>query len=243
MASTEMPNDSTPAEPSDLALSRASDDGSDKSGPSWKPTASSTYGKDEIITLLVGAEKTEMVAISSCLSFYSEFFRTALKKEWAEGQTRTVRLPEEEPGIIAQYLDFLLGKGLPTDSVQVASHNGEGYVALTTLFAFGERMLDSTLRNAIIWEIIRFTTIPSANGSYIYPGVNSINDIYNCTTSASPARRLMVDLYIHAGNTTWVVDTLHPAFLKDLAEMLMLQVQGSGLSCRVYRIAAEDYSV
>jgi hypothetical protein len=233
--------DSKLAKSSDLALDGPSDDDHDESDPSWKPTASSRYGKDEIITLLVGAEETEMFAISSCLSFYSDFFRIALKKEWAEGQTRRVKLPEEEPEIIAQYLDFLLGKGLPTDSTRADPQEGEVYIALTTLFALGERVLDSTLRNAIMREIIRFTTILSSNGSYIYPGGKSINNIYNCTTSASPARRLMVDLYMHAGNTTWVVDDLHPAFLKDLAEALMLQVQSSDLPCRLYLVAAEDY--
>jgi len=243
MASTEMANDSTSAEPSDLALSLASDDGRDASNPNWEPPSSSRYGKDEIVTLVVGADETEMFALASCLSFHSDFFRAALKKEWAEGQTRIVKLPEEEPGLVATYLDFILGKGLPTDSTQMDPQNGKVYVVLTLLFALGERFLDSTFRNAIIAEIIRFTTILSANGSYIYPGVSSINDIYNGTTSASPARRLMVDLYIHAGNTTWVIDALHPAFLKDLAEALMLQVQSFDLPCRVHRVAVEDYSV
>jgi hypothetical protein len=227
----------------DLTQAEVPDDNPD---PIWEPTPSTRYGKDEIITLLVGPEETEMLALASCLSFHSEFFRTALKKEWAEGQTRTVKLPEEEPGIIAQYLDFLVGRGLPTDSTRMDSQKGEVYVALTALYALGERLLDSTLRNKIITEIIRFTTVLSPNGlyNYIYPGDRDIIDyVYNYTTPASPARRLMVDLYIYAGNTTWVVESLHPAFLRDLAEALMLQVQNTDLPCRIFPKAAAEYFV
>ena len=238
-----MANDSTSAEPSDLALSLASDDGRSEPDPNWSPTPFSRYGKDEIVTLLVGAEETEMLAVASCLSYHSEFFRAALKKEWAEGQTRTVKLPEERPELVATYLDFILGKGLPTNSTRMDPQNGYVYMVLTVLFAFGERFLDSTLRNAILAEIIRFTTILPANGSYIYPDATHINTVYHCTTSASPARRLMVDLYMYAGNTAWVNDALHPAFIRDLAAALMLQVQNSNLPCRIYRKSREEYSI
>lgn len=223
----------------DLTSDAASDDRSDQDG---EPTPYSRYGKDEIVTLFVGDERTEMLAFASCLSFHSEFFKTALKKEWAEGQTRTIKLPEEEPEIVAQYLDYVLGKGLPTDSTNLDAR-GEVYTTLTMLFAVGERVLDSGLRNAIIAEIIRFTTILVVGPTYVFPNALQINNIYNCTTSASPARRLMVDLFMLAGNTTWLVDTLHPAFLKDMAEALMLQVQTTELPCRIWQKAAEEYSV
>jgi hypothetical protein len=200
----------------------------------WKPTRSSSYGKDEIITLLIGAEETEMVALASCISLHSEFFRAALKKDWAEGQTRTIKLPEEKPAIVAQYLDFTVGKGLPTDSTRMDPQEGEVYNVLAKLFAFGERVLDSALRNTIIAEIIRFTGVVSINGRTIWPSLEPVSDIYSCTTPGSPARRLMVDLYVHAGNTTWFTNTMHPAFLRDLAEALMLQVTSSHLPCRVY---------
>lgn len=209
----------------------------------WEPTPSSRYGKDEIITLLVGAEGTEMLALASCISLHSEFFRTALKKQWAEGQTRTIKLHEEEPAIVAQYLDFTVGKGLPTDSTRMDPQEGEVYAVLAKLFAFGERMLDSALRNTIIAEIIRFTKVVSIHGRTIYPGLEPVSTIYNCTPPASPARRLMVDLYVHAANTTWFTDTMHPAFLRDLGEALMLQVQSSHLPCRLYLRTAEEYRV
>jgi hypothetical protein len=126
------------------ATSDATSD-SDSDDTSWQPTLSSKYNKGDMITLLVGKSEQEIVAHGSYLSLHSEFFKTALKKEWVEGQTRTVKLPEEKAKIMIFYLDFLYGKGLPTVSTEEedADHIGPAYIALTELFALGERLLDS----------------------------------------------------------------------------------------------------
>jgi hypothetical protein len=84
-------------------------------GPPWEPTPPSNFGKDKMITLLVGTDEHELLVHEDYLARHSALFKAALKKEWAEGQTRTIKLPEETPDLVAFYLDFLYGKGLPTD--------------------------------------------------------------------------------------------------------------------------------
>lgn len=185
-----------------------------------------------MVTLLVGPEEHQLLAHKSYLSQHSDFFKAALKREWIEGQTRTVKLPDEQPDIVAQYLDYCYSKGLPTTSKSsLDPAQGLVYEVLTELFALGERLLDSNIRNAIINEIIRFTNSGTLGGLY-YPGARAVNNIYNCTTSASPARRLMVELYVTAGKKDWFTDELHPAFLMDLGKELMAEVQNSSLACR-----------
>lgn len=185
-----------------------------------------------MVTLLVGTEERQMLAHKSYLSLHSGFFKAALKKVWIEGQTRTVKLPDEEPDIVAQYLDFAYAKRLPTASKPFLDPaKGRVYEVLTELFALGERLMDSTIRNAIIKEIIRLTTAETLEGLY-YPGARAINNIYNCTTTASPARRLMVELYVTAGKKDWFTDDLHPAFVMDLGKGLISEVQSSTLPCR-----------
>lgn len=61
-------------------------------------------------TLLVGPEEHRVVAHKSNLSLRSAFFKAALRKEWIEGQTRTVKLPDEQRDVVAQYLDYIYGK-------------------------------------------------------------------------------------------------------------------------------------
>jgi len=182
---------------------------------SWTPKTTSTYDKDDTVTLIVGPEEHEMTAYGSYLS-KSDVFRAALKKEWTEGQTRTIKLPEEKPEIVAQYLDYVLGEGLPTRSTKNDCREGAVYDVLGELYGLGERFLDSQLRNAIIDEIVRFTTV----GGYprVYPQDDAINTIYECTTDGSPARRLLVFWFVTNGKENWVTDSLYPDFLRDLAK-------------------------
>jgi len=211
---------------------------------SWEPSTTSSYDEQDMVTLLVGTEERRLLAHGSHLALCSDFFKAALKKEWAEGQTRTVKLSDERPEIVAQYLDFVYSKGLPTGPEDRDPHKGRVYEVLTELFALGERLLDSNIRNAIINEIIKFTTAHTLEGVY-YPGTRAINNIYDCTTAASPARRLMVELYVTAGKKDWFTDELHPAFLLDMSKELMSEVQSSTLACRSRKgtVKAEHYRI
>jgi hypothetical protein len=205
---------------------------------SWLPTSSSDHTKNDIITLLVGNEEQAMVVLKSNLVQHSEFFRAALTKKWAEGQTRIVKLPEEKPETMALYLMFIHGYGLPTEPIEDHSCQGKVYDVLTELYALGERLLDSTLRNATIREIVRFTTVQIST----YPHEESINNIYNSTTATSPARRLLVDLYVQNGCETWVGVTLHLEFY-ELAKALMVECSISQESRRWHELCADDYLV
>ena len=206
---------------------------------SWTPATTSSYGGDDMVTLLVGPKEQHLFAHGSYLVLQSKFFKAALGKEWVEGQTRTVKLPEEELNILAQYLDFIYRNVLPTDSITDDSRGGEVFNVLIGLFALGERLLDSTIRNAIIKEIVRFTTI----GKCKHPGLVAINNIYNCTTATSPARRLMVDLYTYRGEARWLNDEMHPMFLLELGQALLLDAQRDLSSLRTRRAVAESYVI
>lgn len=207
---------------------------------SWQPKTASTYDKHDTITLVVGPEKHEMMAFESYLSD-SDFFQAALKKEWTEGQTRTIKLPEEKPEVVAQYLDFVFAKGLPTRSTKDDCRTGAVYEVLGELYGLGERLLDSRLRNAIIDEFVRFTKV----GGYphCYPQADAINSIYECTTDGSPARRLLVFWFITNGKEDWVTDSLHYDFLRDLAMAAIAQFYECGLKFRFQYAQAEDYHV
>jgi hypothetical protein len=213
---------------------------------SWKSTTTSDYDKADMVTLLVGPEERRLLAYKSYLSLHSAFFKAALKEGWIEGQTRTVKLPDEQPEVVAQYLDFCYARRLPTPSKWWYPDPAKGrvYEVLTELFALGERLLDSNIRNAIINEIIKFTTTLTREGLY-YPGARAINNIYDCTTAASPARRLMVELYVTAGKKDWFTDDLHPAFLLDMSKELMSEVQSSSLACRFRKgnVKADHYRI
>ncbi|GAB7334032.1 hypothetical protein MBLNU13_g06125t2 [Cladosporium sp. NU13] len=189
------------------------------------------FNAENTITLLVGAEKQRMVVHSGYLTRTSEFFASALKKEWIEGQTRTIDLDEETPELMAHYLDWVYTTHLPSKGLKsFMTENSKAVIheLLADLFVLGERRLDSRLRNAIVAEFIRLRLI-FHDISKCQPSrrVSCINTIYQGTPVGSPARRLMVDLSLRSGcPKCYTADDLDKAFLVDLTQAFFAAVHG-----------------
>lgn len=189
------------------------------------------FNAENTVTLLVGPEKQSMIVHTGYLTITSEFFASALKKVWIEGQTRTIELDEEVPELMAYYLDWLYTTHLPskgcnsftTETSKVVTHE-----LLAKLYVLGERRLDSRLRNAIIAEFIRLRLIfHDVSSCQPLRRVNCINTVYQGTPEGSPARRLMVDLSLRSGcPKCYTVDDLDKAFLVDLAQAFFAAVHG-----------------
>lgn len=62
------------------------------------------YNSSDLVTLVVGEEQQEMIVHGTYLVRDSEFFAAAMKKEWPEGKSRRVELPEESPDTIGHYV-------------------------------------------------------------------------------------------------------------------------------------------
>jgi hypothetical protein len=183
-----------------------------------------TFQADNTITLLVGPDEQAMVVHGDCLSRDSEFFRAALEKEWREGQSRIIRMPEETPLDIGYYIEHLYGIELPTHKLTVDVLTGDLIQApcrlLATLYTFGERMLDWRFCDKIIRELFRLI---HRGRSACWPGAEVVNIIYQGKTAGSPARRMMVDFAVNEGNPTWFSSptALDPTYLLDLNKVLL----------------------
>lgn len=210
---------------------------------------SNNFDADNTITLLLGPEQRKVIVHASFLTRTSAFFATALKKEWAEGQTRTIKLDEETSELMAHYLDWLYTAALPTkvyggfsaESTKVAAHN-----LLAELYVLGERRLDSSFRNAITAEIIRIQLIfHGAPGCRTFQRITSVNTIYQGTPAGSPARRLMVDLSLRFGCPQCYTGDLDNAFLVDLTHAFFVAAQSpKGVDGQRYlALEADDYRI
>ena len=196
-----------------------------------------------MITLVIGADEQELLAHEDYLACDSAFLKAALKKEWAEGQTRTIKLPEEKPDLVAFYLDYLYGKGLPTDNTRYNSRNGKVYNVLADLYALGERLQDDTIRNEVIDEIVRFSKVSDRDTGRHYPLDYAVTTIYESTTAGSQARRLLVELFVTNGEAKWVREISQPEFLCDLATASIAELHSSGLPCRFRIVLGKNYHV
>lgn len=194
-----------------------------------------------MIILLVGPDEQELVAHEDYFVRHSAFFQAALKQEWAEGQTHTIKLPEEKPDIVAFYLDYTYSERLPTDSTKRNSRNGKVYDVLADLYALGERLQDDKIRNVVIDEIVAFSRLYAKGTGFHYPLDYAITTIYESTTAGSPVRRLLVEMFLTRGEAKWVRDISQPEFLCDLATASIAELQNTRV--RVRFVVGKDYHV
>lgn len=149
----------------------------------------------------------------------SEFFTAALKKEWKEGQTRTIELPEENTKTVTQYMDFVYKGFLFSHSIQNGNDlkGANTQCELCQLYILGERVLDKILRNAIVKEQLRLMGLPDDNKCCWYPSWNSAKVVYEGTPAGSPMRRFAVDVLLTRGGAKW----LDGKDLSDCSELLI----------------------
>jgi hypothetical protein len=185
-----------------------------------------SFDEDDAVTLHVGPTEHAILAHGNFISRRSEFFKAALKKEWAEGQTRIIKLPDEDPQVVTHYLSYTYSKFLPTDiftkdfTGTFPEESDEYYQLLAELYVLGERLLDETIQGALIKEIIRLAQLTDKESKSYYPKGEAVNTIYRGTTAGSPARRLMVNFHVANGTTKWFDSTCDAAFVLDVVKSL-----------------------
>ena len=214
------------------------------------PIPAYEFNLNDTVVLLVGPEERKMLVHRLHITAHSEFFAAALKKEWTEGQAREIKLPEEDPEIVAYYIESVYFGKLPTDIYTTTSPGADkelGYQLLAQLYVLAERVLNSECRNRIIQEFLRLRNLMSATGDKWNPTGVPINIICQGTTSNSPARRLLVDIHASVAREDWYIEDVHvnPVFLMDLLRKLLDNVENftKVKSFRHLDLKAEDYLV
>ena len=183
--------------------------------------ASTEYSPEDLVTLFVGADERKMMTHAHSITKDSPFFKNALKKAWEGYQTRNVKLPDEQPEVVARYLDFTYGRGLASSkivSITSAGWEVDPYPALIKLYLLGEHASNARLRNAIISEIIRLGSLLDEKGYSWIPDTKDITTIFYGTPATYPLRRLMVDIQVSWGGEMSRDDekVAHPTFLFEL---------------------------
>jgi hypothetical protein len=185
--------------------------------------AASNFDKGDSVTLIIGPEKQELLVHANYIERTSEFFRTALKKEWLKGQTRTISLPIDKYETMTTYLRFVCGAQIP---IEFDFHQPRGtpiadrlhaceaaYVSYAKLYVVGSRLMDKTFKNAVVTKM--FDLFDDCYGE-LSLGPDPVNMIYNGTRRADPARLLVVDMQMeHSGFLSSEFDS---RFLLDLAQ-------------------------
>lgn len=195
----------------------------------------------------VGDKPVTFTAHESLLCARSEFFRTAMKKDWQEGQHKVVTLPYDSSGVVQLYLQTLCSGQAVFDGIPRPGRHS----ILISLYVLGERLLDYISQDQVITKIIaiyREFDAPENSSRLCEPaGQADINAGYEGTPPGSPLRRLLVNHYIARAANGQCLEDMDAAFAADIARELMQHVRmgafaaGSfpdferGSACRYHR--------
>lgn len=179
--------------------------------------------------MTVGPSEEEWTIHEGLVTETSAFFAAAVKKVWAEGQSKRVKLPEEDANIFHLYARWLYeGKLLvrPSPGKQEqgrAETHREEQALLVECYILGDKLQDSSSRNTVINSLLACTLKGDGSGSLWWP-VQCVDRVYEVTCSGSPLRRLFVEMYTyHAHSDPSWVDTINNGeFGKELARELIL---------------------
>ena len=212
------------------------------------PSSVSVFAQRSTVTLLVGTDEEPLVAHESYTKKNSEFFQAAVMKEWVEGQTRVIKLPEDDVETMTNYLTFTYSCELPTSKLvkgRPARMNVD-WDSLAKLYVLGDRIRDKCVRNAITSEIARVSVLPDENGASGFMPAAASNILFDGTPEGSPIRQMIIDKHVSGGHKRWLDSgNDHPALVLEIARELLGKVavhQPYG-EFRKRQIKAEDYFV
>ena len=206
------------------------------------------FDKGDSVTLVVGSEKQELLVHANYIARESNFFKTALKKEWREGQTRTIPLPADEYETVTHYLRYLYSEKLPTSGhegrLDLDPEEDVLFVTLAKLYLFANRVMSDPLRDDVIREIHRLSSDCSyTSHKRCYPNYRSINLLYDGTLESDPVRVLIADLCIYKGHEDRLNPKFDPRFLLDLSKGLLAGIKSDDVSRSRHDLCCRDVFV
>jgi hypothetical protein len=183
-----------------------------------------------LITVSVGPTNTTFSIHEAIIRKSSEFFDDAMKPEEASTRSdpRVINLSNEDPEIFKIYLNWLYCKTLPTvvaSKEESESEPESEYILLSKSYVMGERLMDTGFKDALLDAFADCVENQPTSDARI-PGSNPINIIYVGTKEKSPARQLLVSMWVFYADKDWaeyVNDNLPHAFVLDFSRAIILQ--------------------
>jgi hypothetical protein len=126
--------------------------------------------------------------------------------KWAESETRTIDLTEDDPEIFALYLNPVYNNHLPTMAQDLEHMRSLDRTAFITafvkesntifrLYVLAEKLQDPSAQDAALAAILDLSDLKQGDTFWLLPPACAIRKVYANTPQDSPARRLIVDMW------------------------------------------------
>ena len=148
----------------------------------------------------------------------SSFFDATLGREWKERQQSEVTLPDDEKFVFSHYVQWLYTGKIPC----IVFGNYPGHLELAKLYALAEKLMDKTCQDVLISAMVAGCRQEFPRTGRVIPSAQCMRVIYANTMEESPARQLVVDMYVLYGEQRWFNKNVYaPDFLTDLVRALL----------------------
>jgi len=152
--------------------------------------------------------------------------------KWAESETRTFNLPEDNPDTFALWLNFVYTNQIPVmatedykelNNAEFPDAISHEYRELGKLYVLSEKLQDISAKNVTLLAILEVCKQKDSSGGWNVPTPSVIGIIYEGTVDGSPARRLVTDIWTSAKKTVLNIhfNSLPKEFYRDLSFTLI----------------------
>lgn len=183
-----------------------------------------------------GKRQTEFKVHENTLRQHSEFFRRALKQEWAEGKEKRVELCEESPSTVRKYVQWLYSQSVAY--VYTFKTRKKTREDMIRDYIFADQIQDLKFKDAIMNELLLFLV----NSNFTK---RSVNKAFSSLPQQDPLYKLMVQHYAEEIPSDYLqsdgMEGWPYASLFLLAQTLMSKSHSTfGIGSR-YRLTTCDY--
>ncbi|KAM0722543.1 hypothetical protein Q7P37_001984 [Cladosporium fusiforme] len=166
----------------------------------------------DIITIVVGSLPTTF-RVDARLLANSKYFQAALKKEWAEGQERTITISDIEAKSFNAYLNW-------GHSHYVFSSDRWGWTFVLRCYRLGDRLMDTDFKDAILDACCIRVYYQKRTFQPIKVTAKALKRLYNDTLPEDGMRRFLVDTFGDQECPGVVSEQQPRLFLKEVCEAL-----------------------
>ncbi|KAF2177423.1 hypothetical protein K469DRAFT_677454 [Zopfia rhizophila CBS 207.26] len=200
----------------------------------------------KMIEVVVGSEedKESFHVHEALICDRSEFFRNAMKPEWASTRPapRVIELPDDDMAAFDLYVQWLYSKKLPIIPDEKGSSPYDEYQTLAHAYVLGEELMDIDFKNAVMDSYVLYARGSSQTKRY-YPTNEDIRILYEGTRESSPIRQFLVDIWTYRGKHEWVKSDpdLPKDFLMDVTTALLKVRTALETQSRPWKNSHEQY--
>lgn len=177
----------------------------------------------EIVTLLIGDPATRF-CVDPRLLAASQYFQTALKREWSGGQTRSITIKDIKPAIFNGYLNWQHSRNIFVDEYAA------NWDILLDYYLLGDRLMHNDFKDAVMDACYHHSLEFYSNSPTF------VNKIYSETVPQANMRRFVMNVFAEDRLDVSDDDDYAPLFLIDAWNTLVYldpsdSVQGGTAYC------------